>query len=50
MLDCTSVFFMLFFAREKNIPFYEERGKIGIFNVCFFFSEEGVSLYIPLNV
>lgn len=30
MLDCTSVFFMLFFAREKYIPFYEERGKIGI--------------------
>jgi len=26
MLNRVSVFFMLFFAREKNMPFYEERG------------------------
>nr|DAS08550.1 MAG TPA: hypothetical protein [Caudoviricetes sp.] len=27
---------MLFFAREKYIPFYEERGKICIFNSIHF--------------
>lgn len=38
-------FFMLFFAREKYIPFYEERGKIGILEMTSSFEMEKCFLF-----